>query len=242
MDLKEKIRQIVRLQQIDSQIHQLFQEKDVEKPEGLEKLKEEFEKEKRNLALFEEKVKQLQLKRKEKELELASKEENVKKAQSQLYQLKTNKEYQAKLSEIASFKADVSLLEEDVIKVLDEIEQAEKDYRTMKDRFAEEEKKIKAQEVKIREEIKEIEIKIKEMADKRSLISQDIDKETLSKYEQLLETRAGLAIVPVENESCGACHMRLTPQTINEIKMYKDFVFCENCVRCLYIPEDIELW
>jgi hypothetical protein len=240
MNLKEEIRKIVQLQEIDTQIQNLANQKEVELPKNIENLRNELEEEKKKLSIFEEEVKKLQVKRKEKELELASKEENVKKAQSQLYQLKTNKEYQAKLSEITSLKADVSVLEEEIIKILDEIEESEKRFKEEKEKFSDKEKEFKEKEAKIKEEIKEIEIKIKNLQDKRNILIKDIDKNVLSKYEQLLKTRSGLAVVPVENENCGACHIRLTPQTINEIKMYKDLVFCENCVRMLYLPEDIK--
>jgi hypothetical protein len=240
MDLKEEVRKIVQLQEIDSQIYDLVQEKDIEIPEKLNKIKDEVKEKEKTLSVFEDKVKQLQLKRKDKELELASREENVKKAQSQLYQLKTNKEYQAKLSEIASLKADVSILEEEIIKILDEIEEAELELKNKKEKFLEDKKEYEEEERKIKDQIKEIEAKIKGLQDKRDLLIKNIDKNILSKYEQLLKTRSGLAIVPIENENCGACHMRLTPQTINEIKMYKDLILCENCVRILYLPEDIK--
>jgi hypothetical protein len=240
MKLKEEIRKIVQLQELDIQIQNFTIQKDIELPKNIEDLKGELEKEKKKFSAFEEEVKKLQVKRKDKELELASKEENVKKAQTQLYQLKTNKEYQAKLSEIASLKTDVSILEEEIIKILDEIEKVERQFKEEREKFSLKEKEFKEEEAKIKGEIKEIEVKIKNLQDKRNILIKEIDKNILSKYEQLLRTRSGLAVTPVENENCGACHIRLTPQTINEIKMYKDLVFCENCVRLLYLPEDIK--
>jgi len=240
MNLKEEIRKVVQLQELDTQIQNFTIKKDIKLPKNIEDLKDELEKEKKKLSIFEEEIKKLQVKRKDKELELASKEENVKKAQTQLYQLKTNKEYQAKLSEIASLKADVSILEEEIIKILDEIEKVERQFKEEREKFSLKEKEFKEEEAKIKGEIKEIEVKIKNLQDKRNILVKEIDKNILSKYEQLLRTRSGLAVTPVENENCGACHIRLTPQTINEIKMYKDLVFCENCVRLLYLPEDIK--
>ena len=89
-------------------------------------------------------------------------------------------------------------------------------------------------------EIEEIEVKIKELEDKRKQLTSQINENLLSTYEKLLKTRNGLAIVPVENENCGACHIKVTAQKINEIKMYKELIFCENCVRILYLKEDFE--
>jgi len=161
--------------------------------------------------------------------------------QGQLYQLKTNKEYQAKLTEIASMKADVSVVEEDLIKTLDELELVQKELDAQKQIFVQEEAKSKEEENKISEQIKDIEANLKSLEDRRAIASKDVDKVILSQYEDLLAKRNGLAIVPVEGGNCGACHMLINHQKINEIKMYEKPAFCENCVRILYIAEDINL-
>jgi len=239
MNLKDEIRKIVEVQELDQRLYSLRQEKDVIKPARLEEMKNEFERERQKSSLFEKKIKELQLKKKDKEIDLGSKEENLKKAQSQLYQLKTNKEYEAKLREISILKADISVAEEEVIKILDEIEPAHKDLEQEKECLRQEEGRIKEQEVKINNEIKDAAAQIENLNCKRKTLVGEIDKEILHKYEQLLKTRQGLAIVPVKGDNCGACHLLLTHQTINEIKMYENFVFCNNCVRILYMPEDI---
>lgn len=238
MNLKDEIRKIASLQEIDSKIYDLSQKKDKDLPTELNKLKVEFEEKKKTLEIFAEKIKELQLKKKDRELELATKEEAIKKAQAQLYQLKTNKEYQAKLSEISSLKADASLLEEEVIKVLDEIEKAEAVSNEKKAALAGEEKEFKESSDKINSQINDIAAEIKTLEDKRGILNRDVDQKILGQYEKLLKTRMGLAIVAVENHNCGACYLRVTPQTLNEIKMYKSLVFCESCLRILYISED----
>lgn len=239
MNLKDELRKIVEVQKIDSQIYGFEQKKDGQNPALLKELKENWEKKKTELTRLEETAKQTQVKKKEKELDLSSKEETLKKAHAHLYQLKTNKEYQAKLTEIASLKADISVLEETVIGVLDEIEGTEKKLHTDRENFAREEKEIKNQENKILNEIKELEVQIKHLNDKKSIIIGGIDKNLYSKYAHLLTTRDSLAIAPVINNSCGACFIQTSHQKINEIKMYKELIFCDNCVRILYIAEDI---
>jgi len=99
---------------------------------------------------------------------------------------------------------------------------------------------LKAEEYKLKEKISNIEAELELLRGKKSLIAKDIDQEILTKYEDLIKTRQGLAIVPIENSNCGACYMSITPQTINEIKMYLKPVLCGNCVRILYIMDDIE--
>lgn len=243
MNLKEEIQKLVQLQEVDSQIYSFKSKKNTEIPEQLNKLKNDFEQKKKNFDLFTDKVKQLQLKKKEKELDLATKEENVKKAQGQLFQLKSNREYQARLTEIASLKADVSLLEEDVIKALDEIEIADKKAKEEKQALLDEEKKYKEAEAQLNSQLTEIDVKAKTLEDKKISLAKDIDKNILAKYERLIKSRSGCAMaeVNINTENCGACNMRVTSQKINEIKMYSELVLCENCVRILYLPEDFSL-
>lgn len=241
MNLKNEIRKIVQLQKNDSCIYKLRQEKDMEKPSLLKKIKLEFEQKKEIISVDEKKIKELHLKNKEKEIDLGSKEESLKKIQGQLYQLKTNKEYQIKLNEIGSLKADISVAEENMLKILEEIESAKKDLELKKEILCREEKNFKEEECKIKNQIKDIEIKISGLENKRNSFTNEIGEKTLAKYEQLLKTRGGLAIVPVNGNHCGFCGIAVTHQKINEIKMYDNLAFCENCVRILYLPDDIEL-
>ncbi|MBN2483871.1 MAG: hypothetical protein JXD21_06705 [Candidatus Omnitrophica bacterium] len=240
MNLKDELKKLVELQEIDSRIYSLQHQKDQDKPAQIEALRNAFEEKKRRLQSFEQELQQLQLKKKEKELDLASKEEGVRKAQGQLYQLKTNKEYHAKLSEIESLKADVSVIEEDILKVMEEIEQAQGRMNEAKGVLSGQEKEFKEVEVRLSREIKEIESEIAQHQTKRKVIAETVDRQILSRYEQLLQSRGGRAAAPVINENCGACHMRMTAQTINEIKMYDELKICSNCVRILYIQEDFE--
>ena len=243
MALKDEIYKLIQLQDVDSQIYNLKSKKDTEIPRELDNLKNNFENQKKDFEVFSEKLKQLQVKKKGKELDLAIKEESVKKSQGQLFLLKSNKEYQAKLTEIASLKADVSLLEEDVIRALDEIEAADKKSKEEKEALSNEEKKYKETQVQLENQLSEIDAKITNLEEKKSNFAKNIDKSVLAKYEKLIKTRYGCAMAPVniDTENCGACNMRMTSQKINEIKMYDQLVLCENCVRILYLPEDFNL-
>ena len=238
MDLKQEIRKLVELQEVDSRIYSLTREKDITKPAELDELKQNFRLKKEALSSYEDKLKQLQLKKSEKELDLSSKEDKVRKAQGQLYQLKTNKEYQAKLGEIALLKADVSILEEDILKILDEIDVAGKELTDAKGELSEEEKVFTAGEKKIKHDTDGIGIEINNLQDKRNIIARGIDSSILSIYDRLIKTRSGVALAFVEGSNCSACHMEVTAQKINEIKMYKELIFCDMCVRILGIKDD----
>lgn len=240
MGLKEEIRKLVRLQEIDTQIYKLQEKKNETLPVRLEEIRKEFEEISKNFTSAEEKLKSLQLEKKGKEIELAAKEEELKKLQTQLYQLKSNKEYQAMLSGIESHKADISVAEEGVLMVMDALDGAKKECTTQKEALGQEEKAFKSEEEELNLSLKDVEAEISNFGTKRKALVEGVEKEILAKYEYLLNSRQGLALVPVKGSDCGACHMRLNHQKINEIKMFEYLVLCDSCVRILYIPEDIQ--
>lgn len=237
--IKTELQKIVELQKVDSRLFELKREKDITLPATLKQLQDVLKEKQEAFKLQEEAFKKVQLKKKDKELELATKEEALRKAQGQLYQLKTNKEYQAKLTEINSIKADISVVEEEVLKVMEEIEAAKAELEVHREKLKQEEASYNSESLRVQNQIKDNEAQIGNLMLKRERFTKEISPTLLTRYERLLKSRDGLAIVPVVEASCSACHMRVPHQTINLIKMYSDLVVCGSCVRILYIPEEI---
>ena len=62
-----------------------------------------------------------------------------------------------------------------------------------------------------------------------------IDANLRKKYDFLLERRAGLAVVEVDNTGCcGGCHVQIPPQTLLEVRRSGAVRVCPMCQRLLY--------
>ena len=183
-NLKEQLSLLVELQSADLDIYSLGQEKDAV-PLKLKELEKEFEKKKENLAELDKKSQLLQRQRKEKELELGSKEEERKKMQSQLYQLKTNKEYEAKLKEIESAKADASVLEDAILGLFEEFDKLNIEIKKEKEVLAQEEKNSAVHKQELAASAKEIEQKLKQIQIERDRISEEIEPKILTIYNKI---------------------------------------------------------
>ena len=168
------------------------------------------------------------------EVDLGSKEDKITKLQSQLYSLKTNKEYQAMEFEIKALKADKSLLEEEILKFFDTIEIAKAKVQKEKEFLSVEEKKHKEDLTVMQARAAEIKAEIQVHEEKRKAFVPSIDPKVLPQYERLLKNREGLAIAPIRNNSCGGCNIGLPPQVVNEARMQDKFLTCESCARMLY--------
>jgi hypothetical protein len=237
LDLKSQISNLVRLQTIDSEIYSLRAEKE-SKPGEIKTIEAAFEEKKKHLATLEQNLLNLQKQRKEKELELASKEEAAKKLQTQLYSLKTNKEYQAMLKQIQDAKADTSVTEDKILELFDQADKVKNEVEQEKIRLKEEERIFLEQKKEIEDRIKEIDDRLAQLGAQRKQVMPDIDPKILTQYERILLNRDGLAIVGVKDNSCQGCNMFVPPQVINLIKMYERIITCEICNRILYIPDE----
>ena len=119
------LRILQEVQEYDREIY-LLQETLEEIPSELAEVTAKLETEKNRLKTFQDELKGAQLKQKQKEGEHATKEENIKKYETQLTQVKTNKEYSSLQGEMTSLKADNSLLEEAIINLIDQAEAVQK--------------------------------------------------------------------------------------------------------------------
>ncbi len=236
-DIEKQIDLFFNLQGIDAQIYCLKSEAE-EKPKDIAQLKALIENKKAGIKEAEEKLKSFQLKHKDKDVALGSKEGEIKKLESQLYQIKTNKEYTAMINEIESRKADNSLLEEDIINLMDNIDQAKAGLEDEKRKFSHESEKIDSEIKAVEKQVSNINAKISELNKARQELLPAIDPKLLQEYERVLIARNGQALADVVNGACGGCFMQLPPQIINEIKMRQHIIRCENCQRMLYIANE----
>ena len=231
--IQEQIKILAELQKIDSEIYRLRTDL-AQQPVLQKKCEELFEKKKGSLKFAEDELKTLQLKQRDKESELGIKEEKIKKLQSQLYQLKSNKEYSAMEMEIKGLKADQSLLEEEILRMLDAVDQAKSKYAAEKNQLSCEEKKFKEELDGIQKITERINAEVASFEEKRKAYTPNLEPKLIAQYEKILKSREGLALVPVRKNSCGGCNLELPPQVVNQVMMQETLVVCESCSRILY--------
>jgi len=239
INVEEQIGHLKRLQAVDGDIFRLRRERE-SKPKLIEGLEARRNDEQAAVRGIEEKIKANQVKRKQRELDLQAKEDGVKKLQVQLYQLKTNKEYQTMQQEIEGHKADKSRVEDDILVLMEEADTLNKDLAKEKALFADAEKHLNEDKKVIELEITALDKRIAELEAERAAAAAQVDKKVLAHYEKVLSGKDGVAIVAVKDNACQGCFMNLPPQMINEIKMNDKVVTCESCARILYIEKEAD--
>ena len=231
--IAEQLEVLLRFQDLDAEIYRLNREKNL-KPAVLERSRQLLEVQKGRLSAAEKDLRDLQVKRKAKEVDLETKEGQVKKYQIQLYQVKSNKEYASLQNEIAGLKVDNSLLEEEILRLMEEADQK----RVQVDQVKQETERLmqvyRQEEERIQKEIEVLEKEMEHLLKRRQAFIPEVDPKLLSRYERILAGRGGMGMAPIDETSCLGCHMQLPPQVINEARLREKIVTCENCSRILY--------
>lgn len=235
-NLKEQIKLLVELQGLDTHIFRL--EDGLEAiPETIKNKEDEFKEKDASLKKLDDELKALQVKRKEKEGDLAAKEGNIKKFQQQQNLVKTNKEYSALRDEIGRAKADNSIIEEEILKLFYEIESENKKIAAEKEFLKGEEAKFIEEKKRLLAEADGMKGELAGLKSQREALAARVDKNILKRYERIVKSKDGLAVVTIVDEACQGCFRVLPPQVTNEVKMNEELVVCEYCTRILYIEE-----
>jgi len=72
----------------------------------------------------------------------------------------------------------------------------------------------------------------------RDEIKATIEPGVLRKYELIRSRRGGMAMVPVENETCQGCYIHIPPQVYIQLKKGVDeIITCPHCHRILYVED-----
>ena len=231
--ITDQIKSLAELQKLDSEIHRMNQEASA-CPVEKKRLEEAFEKKKAGLKSAEEVLRGFQVQQKSKENDLLSREEKIAKLKSQLYSLKSNKEYQAMELEIKGSQADKSLLEEEILKMFDSVEEAKTRVAKEKEALAAQEKEFRAMATELDKKAADLAASAGVLIEKRKVFLPGVDPRLLGQYERVLKARDGIALVPVVHHACGGCHVELPAQTVNEIQIGEKLITCESCARIIY--------
>jgi predicted nucleic acid-binding Zn-ribbon protein len=230
--LREQLERLVALQSVDLRIQEMEQAK-ASIPRYVETLEEDLRKEEERVSASRAELEKLQKDRRQKEKDLEEEIDRVKKTESRVYEIKTNKEYQAVLKEIENAKKLNRQREEEILEILERLEelqknliQSEQNLEGKRRQCQEQIKELKEREASFAEEMAG-EVRQKEEQEK------NIPPELLNKYHMLLEKRQGVAVARVAHGVCLACHMNLRPQLFIEIQKKESLIFCPNCSRIL---------
>ncbi len=133
--MNDNIKQLLQLQERDSDLDRVRAEA-ASIPAKITALKTEIQTNKSALENAKQDLTQFQVAKKQKDLDLESREAAIRKHSGDLNAVKTNDAYRALLGEIEKAKQDRSALEDDVLRLMEQIDQANKIWKEKAHRYS----------------------------------------------------------------------------------------------------------
>lgn len=158
----------------------------------------------------------------------------VKKYEKQLDNVKNNREADALNKEIEMQELEMQLHDKHVKDAqIQQTERAEMKVQA-EERISILEEAATGKRKELEKIIADTEKEEKKLTKESNAAREQVDAHMLSAYERIRKSYSnGLAVVPVERDSCGGCFNVIPPQRQSEIRQRKKIVVCEHCGRIL---------
>jgi uncharacterized protein len=223
---------LLRLQVIDYDLGELERSKEY-LPDMMENLKREIKESEERFHKTDKELTEAKVLQNSLELEIKTKQDELEKLKSQMMSIKTNKEYDALISQIDSVKETISDKENKVIELLEKIEELSGNIDDYKKKADDIQNQNDKQLAILQEKMDSVGSKISNIVEQRNTIIVNVPKRTMSVYERVRKNRGGDVVVSVKKRACGACFKALPPHRIQEIKRADQIITCDNCGRLL---------
>jgi len=231
--VEEKLVSLVRLQKIDSKLDEIQILKG-ELPMEVKDLEDEIEGLHARQTRVEEEINGMQEFINQKKEAIKEAEALIKKYEKQSENVKNNREFEAINKEIEMQTLEVKLCEKHIKDATEEIAEKAKQLELAKKAIATKETNLNGKKGELEKIIGETEKDETHYNQMGGEARSHVDDRLLMSYDRIRNNyRNGLAVVPVERDSCGGCFHAIPPQRQSEIKLRKKVIVCENCGRIL---------
>ncbi|MEM7298284.1 MAG: C4-type zinc ribbon domain-containing protein, partial [Bacteroidota bacterium] len=158
----------------------------------------------------------------------------IKRYETQMDNVKNNREYDALTKEIEMQRLEIQLSQKKIGSTKRELEAKQETLSATTERKEAKAKDLETKKVelqKIIEKTDKEERKLRKESDKAKKL---IEERLFRAYDKVRTNyRNGLAVVTVERNACGGCFNQIPPQQQLEISQRKKIIACEHCGRVL---------
>jgi predicted nucleic acid-binding Zn-ribbon protein len=232
--LKKKLDMLEELQEVDQQIDVLKSAQNGLQAEltginqGVAVAREGYD-------LLEAGLSQLEADKKELEAIHAAELENIARSETNMKEIKTNKEFQAVGREITAARKQVADIEEQLLQKISQIEEASSQLAAKK-HACDELAVNSAQRVEAKQaEIEKVKSEIDADIQRRENVVKGLPPSLTKKFTILREQRRGQALAIARDGYCMGCNMQLPPQLYNNLYKYEELLSCPHCQRILIL-------
>jgi len=155
----------------------------------------------------------------------------------QLFQLKTNEEYQTLQREIDSLKKECTAIEDEILNLMEGLEQSGNAMAEKETAIGDVNDDIRQAKEALNAEKDTIEAEIHSLEGEKKILASSVEPLLSERYERTMRHYGNSAIVTVVDNICQGCYTNLPRHTVEEIRAHSEPIFCQNCSRFLYLDE-----
>lgn len=170
------------------------------------------------------------------ELEVESIRAQVAKYKTQQMQANSNEEYKAFNHEISAAEAKIGDAEDRELEHMSRLEELKQALNDASREREQAEAVVEREVGELEERLEVIKSTFAELKEERTGLISRIPKDVLDQYMGQLGKKQDAVVVPIKQENCGGCHMKLTPQTLHDAHSLQKWTHCGFCGRYLYDP------
>lgn len=232
--MKKKLEMLEQLQEIDTQIDVLKKAQSGLHDElnvieqGLDVAREE-------LADLNAQVTQLTEEKEELETSLAAEQDNIHRSETNMKEIKTNKEFQAVGREITSARKLTAELEEQILQKVEKVEALSAEIAAKSSQLAELEQNSAQRRDEKQSEVNALQKDIDADTVRRDAITKELPASLMKRYTNLRQQRRGQAVAFARDGYCLGCNMNLPPQLYNTLYRADELISCPHCQRVLIL-------
>ena len=168
------------------------------------------------------------------QLEVEGKRANIVRFKNQQQQTRKNEEFQALSNEIKRFEGNIQDLEDRELELMESAEQLQGGALAVEKDFSKAEMTIREQLTKLEAGAVAVQERLGELQNDRSKQAGGLEPDLVELYQRLFIKKGDAAVVPLEHEVCGGCHMKVPVQTVADVRAEQKIAQCPQCGRILY--------
>lgn len=236
----KSLEDLYRLQQLDRRMSSLREElEDHPVRRELTSLEEEERTLSGELAELRREYDEVKRRQEKAEAELRSVEEKLKKEEEKLYggSVSNPKELRGLQAEVKSLRRKMDALETQAIEDMERLDELRGPLEAAEARHREISAQLENKRKALQTEEERIHGELSVLREEREKVREGIDPGLLEIYDKLLETKQGLAVVPVLEGVCQGCRVELPGKEYDRFLRSEGLFRCPNCRRILVKPE-----
>ncbi len=171
-----------------------------------------------------------------KQLQLREREAKVHDWEGKMNAAKNNREFQAIKEQIAADTQANSVLSDEILEILEEIDSLQIDLKE----FDEKLKLMEAEKVKtestVAQKLNVLNQELERVEGNLAVLEKQLTPEFLVQYKRLVSNRSEDSMAPLDDVSCGGCYTGLPPRILDSLRK-EQAISCPSCGRLLYRPE-----